>query len=75
MPMELNQAYMFARLDEPQMDRVKAMSQTITLEDGEALFEAGDQAKRFFLVMDGKIKLSRLSLNGNEKVIEVYLGR
>ena len=71
MSMELNQAYMFAQLDEPQMDRVKAMSQAVNLEDGEALFEAGDQAKRFFLVMDGKIKLSRLSLNGNEKVIEV----
>ncbi|MCP3867646.1 MAG: Crp/Fnr family transcriptional regulator [Gammaproteobacteria bacterium] len=71
MSIEFRQAYLFARLDEDQMCRVESMSQSIALEDGEALFEVGDKAKRFFLVTGGKIKLSRLSLHGNEKVIEV----
>ena len=33
----------------------------------------GDDAKRFFLVLEGQIKLSRLAMNGNEKVIEVVI--
>ncbi len=47
------------------------MGQNTSLQEGEALFEVGDEARRFFLVTEGQIKLSRLSLNGNEKVIEV----
>ena len=33
--------------------------------------QAGDEARRFFLVKEGKIKLYRLSVEGDEKVIEV----
>ncbi len=73
MSTELKSAYLFSQLDEEQLQRVIAMGQPISLMDGEALFEVGDEAKRFFLVSDGQIKLSRLSLNGNEKVIEVVV--
>jgi CRP-like cAMP-binding protein len=41
------------------------------LADGEALFEQGDPARRFYLVLKGQIKLYRLSPEGNEKVIEI----
>lgn len=71
MPSELREAFLFSQLDEGQLERVRKMSAEIQLQDNEALFEAGDEAKRFFLVQEGQIKLSRLSLNGNEKVIEV----
>ncbi len=70
---ELKDAYLFSELDEQQLRRVSAMSQVVKLDDGEALFEVGDPATRFFLVTEGQIKLSRLSLNGNEKVIEVVM--
>ncbi len=68
---ELKDTYLFSQFSEDQLAQVQAMSHEITLEDGEALFEVGDPAKHFFLVRTGKIKLARLSLNGNEKVIEV----
>ncbi len=71
MPVALKDAYLFSNLDEEQLIRVQAMAQETLLEDGQTLFHAGDEAKRFFLVTDGKMKLSRLALNGNEKVIEV----
>lgn len=69
----LQDAYLFAQLDEGQLARVHKMSSEIQLEDNQTLFEAGDEARRFFLVQEGQIKLSRLSLNGNEKVIEVVI--
>lgn len=71
MAFDLSDTYLFSRLSEEQLQRVRAMSHKIDLDDGEALFEAGDPAKRFFMVTEGQMKLSRLSLNGNEKVIEV----
>jgi len=71
MAFDLKDTYLFSQLSESQLDRVRSFSQQVSLEDGSALFEAGDEARRFFMVIEGKIKLSRLSLNGNEKVIEV----
>ncbi|MCB1758175.1 MAG: Crp/Fnr family transcriptional regulator [Gammaproteobacteria bacterium] len=68
---DLKDTYLFSQLDDAQLDRVRSFSQPVNLDDGAALFEAGDEARRFFMVIDGQIKLSRLSLNGNEKVIEV----
>ncbi len=71
MTFDLKDTYLFSQLNHAQLDRVRSFSQKIRLQDGAALFEAGDEARRFFMVIDGQVKLSRLSLNGNEKVIEV----
>ncbi len=68
---ELRDAYIFAQLDDDQLQRVGQMCRRISLNDGETLFEMGDEAKRFFLVQSGHMKLYRLSVSGNEKVIEV----
>ena len=43
------------------------------LDDGEALFEQGDPAKRFYLLLRGQIKLFRLSPAGNEKVVDIVV--
>ncbi|MCG8427009.1 MAG: Crp/Fnr family transcriptional regulator [Chromatiales bacterium] len=68
---DLQSTYLFSQLSEEQLARVKKYSSGMRVDDGEVLFEVGDKASRFFLVLEGQIKLSRLSLNGNEKVIEV----
>jgi len=67
----LRDSYLFAKLDEEQIRRVETMSRRLTLHDRQMLFQVGDPAERFFLVTQGQIKLYRLSLNGNEKVIEI----
>ena len=71
MAFDLKDTYLFSQLSDSQLERVRSFSQKIRLQDGGVLFEAGDEARRFFVVIEGQIKLSRLSLNGNEKVIEV----
>ena len=67
----LRNAYLFSRLDEQQLNRVVEFSRKRVMEDGERLFEAGDQATHFYLITSGQIKLTRLAPNGNEKVIEI----
>lgn len=67
----LRRCYLFAALDDAQLRTVMASMQDITLEEGRILFEHGQPADRFFLLLDGQIKLYRLSEEGDEKVIEI----
>lgn len=68
---ELQQGYLFAGLDETQLQAVLKDMGSVTLQKGEGVFAQGDPARRFYLVRQGQIKLFRLSPDGNEKVIEL----
>ena len=70
---ELKRNLLFARLTEAQLKRVATRAQRLRLDEGEALFEQGDPATRFYLLLSGQIKLYRLSSSGNEKVIEIVV--
>ena len=61
----------FHRLTDQQFERVLSHAKAITLSDGDALFQQGDEFSRFYLVVRGHIKLFRLAPDGNEKVIEL----
>ncbi len=62
---------LFQRLSEEQLEAVVERARVIHLEDGQQLFRQGEPAKRFYLVLEGRIKLFRLAPDGNEKVIEL----
>ena len=67
----LRSSVLFSHLDERQLRVAEGLAREIKLQDGQLFFQAGDPATRFFLVLQGQIKLSRLSLQGQEKVIEI----
>lgn len=62
---------LFVHLDEERLQAVLRTSYEVRLRDGQIFFQAGDSAERFFLVLAGQVKLSRVSLSGQEKVIEI----
>lgn len=68
---ELNKNYIFQRLTDRQLERVVKRAKYIKLKEGQTLFQQGDPASRFYLVVKGHIKLFRLAPDGNEKVIEL----
>jgi CRP-like cAMP-binding protein len=68
---DLKQCYLFTHLDESQFDQVARMAHEVRLRDGQLFFQTGDPANHFFLVIQGQMKLTRLSLQGQEKVIEI----
>jgi len=70
---ELKRGMLFARLSDEQLRRVESRARRLRLAEGQSLFEQGDQADRFYLLLAGQIKLYRLSPAGNEKVIEIVL--
>ena len=67
----LASAYLFAGLSEAQLAQVTAAAKAVALEKGEHLFAQGDPASLFYFLAGGRIKLYRLSPDGNEKVIEL----
>ena len=67
----LRRNYLFAGLDDDELNIVTGNMQEIRLDEGCLLFEHGQLAERFFMVIEGQIKLYRLSEEGDEKVIEI----
>ena len=71
MTVNIRMAHLFSGLDDEQLRQVTESSRIINLRDGQTLFETGDEAKRFFLVVGGQVKLFRVSVNGHEKIIDI----
>lgn len=71
MSIDIRIAPLFSSLSDDHLAKVLETSHTLNLEDAQPLFETGDPAERFFLVVRGQIKLFRLSAEGNEKIIDI----
>lgn len=67
----LRSVYLFAGLTDQQLADLKGGMQGIGLQDGEYLFEYGQPANHFFVLLKGYIKLIRFSAEGAEKVFEI----
>jgi len=68
---DLQKGFLFARLNDDQLDRVARHAVRVHLDEGEMLFQQTDPADRFYFLIRGQIKLFRLGPSGNEKVIEI----
>lgn len=68
---ELRHHYLFSALNDTQRDRLLWSARERRFSAGEPLFSQGDAATQFFLLRIGCVKLFRLSLDGNEKVMRL----
>ncbi len=67
----LKQNHLFSKLTELQLDQVYQHSRIYKLDDGQILFNQADEVSDFYMVISGKIKLFRISADGQEKIIEI----
>lgn len=58
-------------LDTASQERLLAAAQELTHYSGSLLIRQGQEADRFFLVLKGRVKLFRISADGQEKVVEI----
>jgi len=61
----------FAALKPATIQRIVAPATVVALEERQALFHQGEPATAFFIVIDGWIKLYRVTMAGEETVINV----
>ena len=62
---------LFSALTPTQIEPLAAAARQRNLAKGEILFQKGDPAHGFFIVVTGQIKLALPSAAGNEKVVEI----
>lgn len=68
---ELKQADLFSRLESNELKDLVAIARVRRLDSGDILFSAGDRAKGFYVLMEGKIKLYKISPDGKEYILRV----
>lgn len=61
----------FKHFGQAEQERLMAQSNEQTFSAGELLIQQGQPAERFFLVLKGRVKLYRISADGQEKVVEI----
>lgn len=61
----------FASLSTPAREQLLGTACRISLKSGEVLFQIGDKADRFFVVLEGWIKLYKTSPEGSETLIRI----
>ncbi|MGY0219101.1 Crp/Fnr family transcriptional regulator [Endozoicomonadaceae bacterium StTr2] len=67
----LLQHHLFSSFTEDELALLLKDAQLINLERDNLLFRQGEPAEHFYFLLDGMIKLYRVSPDGNEKVLEL----
>ena len=67
----LSRAPLFEALDEEGAKALRALMTDVPLVRGERLFDEGDAGDRLYVVLDGKIKLTRAAPDGRENLLSV----
>jgi CRP-like cAMP-binding protein len=65
----LSAFYMFSELQPSQIDQLASGTRSLEIARGGTLFNRGDKANGFYLLLEGQIKLGIISPQGDEKVI------
>jgi len=68
---ELRGHHLFAGLAPPQLQRLLAASHIDECESGHLLFDRGQPAQNFFVVLDGQVNLVLYSKTGEEKIVDI----
>jgi CRP/FNR family transcriptional regulator, dissimilatory nitrate respiration regulator len=63
--------HLFAGLSPPQMQRVLATSHVEEYESGQLLFDRGQPAQHFYIVLSGQVNLVLYSKSGEEKIVDI----
>jgi CRP-like cAMP-binding protein len=66
----LRKHHLFSALADAQFERILAVTQLMQLAPHQLLFQRGDPARHFFVVLDGQVKICLQSRGGDEKVVE-----
>ena len=67
----LGRAPLFEALDEDGTKALRAGVHEVTLGRGDRLFDEGDEGDRLYVVLEGKIKLTRTAPDGRENLLSV----
>lgn len=62
---------LFAAMNDAQLDQMTAQASTRRISQGEAVFEQSDQAQAFYLLLDGRLKVTQVTRDGQQIIVRV----
>jgi CRP/FNR family transcriptional regulator, cyclic AMP receptor protein len=68
----LSEAPLFEALSEEDARALRAKVHVVRLDRGERLFAEGDQGDRLYIILSGKIKLTKAAPDGRENLLSVH---
>ncbi len=71
MPEQLSRLPLFAGLDPAQLDVVRQGMVRLALAPAEVLFTQGDPAARFFVLLDGRLKVTQVTEDGQQFIVRI----
>jgi len=71
LPVLLKSIPLFAGLAEADIEALQAIARVRECQRGELLFSDGEKAEGFFVVLDGKVKVYKLSAEGKERILHI----
>jgi CRP-like cAMP-binding protein len=63
--------HLFAGLSPPQLQRVMTSAHVVDADAGELLFDRGQPARHFYVVLEGQVNLVLYSKAGEEKIVDI----
>jgi len=63
---------LFSGLPDDQLLAIKQIAVEKKVNKGEAIFSEGDEGKGFFVVLDGRVKIYKVSAEGKEQILHIY---
>lgn len=63
---------LFQELDSAERNQIATGAHKVSVNKGEILFNKGDPADGFYIVVDGRIKISFISRDGKEYIAEIF---
>lgn len=63
---------LFQGLPAEQMDAIEAIGVVRSFGKGEAIFFDGDVCNGFYIVLDGKVKVYKMSFQGKEQILHIF---
>jgi len=67
----LRRCILFAGLKEEDLKRIRAIASLKKVEKKEILFSDGEEARGFYVILSGKIKLYKVSPEGKEQILHI----
>ena len=71
LPGELRQHHLFAGLNDEQLERLLQTTHVLQLDDGQQLFACRQEARHFYMVRSGSVRLYLSAPDGTEKVVHL----
>ncbi len=69
---KLRRSPLFGAMDRRIFEQMLALAAPVQFSKGQVLFQQGDPASRFFVIIDGWVKLYRQSPAGEETIINIF---